>query len=477
MHATISMVNSNVFVQYKELTTLNLSSVHPSCVQILTSTAHCYGVQVNPQGDSNFVVIGNLDMVMDFRKAFDTAVLKSAVGPEDMASSASGTEDDTAVLAAASETQAAAAQGSTNATTPEPRFPLDRFDVYKGLNSDIIGILDKVPGKNIPGVHYDVVEGVVYIEKDGRDDKIALFQSAYQSITKIKVELVDVPTECVEGAVDEMMAELDARFSQCVFSFARASRQVRIASVSPHQFDAAKRSLLERLCPVLPLYTVPLPGPGFRVLTLKKADIVKEEVDAIVNAANGRLQHSGGVALAIDRASNGAVQRNSNEFMKKNRWAELAVGSVTPTHAGGGLKCRSILHAVGPTSSYNDCKEALTRLVVNILKQAVKVHAKSIAIPAISSGIFGVDKDLVAQCILETLLTYKYPKDSSRISDVRVVIIDQPTYQCFVQCLQGKDLIQPPSLAKKACSTGKTEVSSSATDEDVSSGDSDAKGM
>lgn len=410
---------------------------------------------------------------MDFRKAFDRAVLKSAVGPEGRAST--GTEDDTAMLAAASETQAAAAVGSTNAA-PEPRFPPDRFEAYQGLNPDSLGILDKIPSKKIPGVHYDVVKGVVYIEK-GHDDKITMFQNAYQSITKMKVELVDVPADCVEVAVDEVIAELDARYSQCVISFVRDAQQVRIASVSPHQFDAAKRSLLEQLCPPLPLYTTPLPGPGDRVLTLKKADIVKEEVDAIVNAANNRLQHSGGVAFAINRASGGAVQRHSDAFMKQNKWVELAVGSVSPTRAGGALKCRNILHAVGPTSSHHDCKGALKRLVMNILKQAVKVEAKSVAIPAISSGIFGVDKDLVAQCILETLLAYKYQKYSGPfICDIRVVIIDQPTYQCFVQCLQRKDLIQPPSLAKKVCSTGKAEVSSATKDEDVRSSDSDAKG-
>ena len=415
-------------------------------------------------------------MVVDFRKAFDKAVLKFVVGAENMAST--GMQDDTAMLpaasetqsAAASETQSAAALGSTSAT-PGPHFPPDRFDVYKGLSPDILGILDKAPNKRIPGVHCDVVEGVVYIEK-GRDDKVSMFQSAYQSITKIKVDLVDVPTDCHETA--EVIAKLDARYDQCVFSFVRDTQQVRIASVSPHQFDAAKRSLLEKLHPSLPLYIVPIPGPGNRVLTLKKADIVKEEVDAIVNAANNRLQHSGGVALAINRASNGVVQRYSDAFMKQHRW-DLEVGSVSSTRAGGALKCKNILHAVGPTQSYYDCKGALKRLVINIIKQAVKVHAKSIAIPAISSGIFGVDKDLVAQCILETLMTYEYPKNAP--TDVRVVIIDQPTYQCFVQYLQGKELIQTPSPPKKVCSTGKAETSSSNKNDDVSSGDSDPKGM
>lgn len=188
---------------------------------------------------------------------------------------------------------------------------------------------------------------------------------------------------------------------------------------------------------------VPIDEHG-RVLTLKRSNIVLEEVDIIVNAANGALCHDGGVARAIDLASGGAVQKYSDKKMN-SRKGEYKAGSVIVTEAGGELKCKYIIHAIGPTKDHRSPGDSLMSLMSNVLKEAEYLRARSIAIPAISAGSFNVDTNLVAKSILDTILyMFKYPLKSFLVSDVRVVIVNQPTYQSFFNYLLQQKLVPSP---------------------------------
>ena len=84
-----------------------------------------------------------------------------------------------------------------------------------------------------------------------------------------------------------------------------------------------------------------------RKFTIKRGDIVLEEVDAIVNAANDRLQHNGGVAAAIHKASHGRVQEECKRLMTGN--GSVLTGEAVATAARGNLKCKHVIHAVGPS--------------------------------------------------------------------------------------------------------------------------------
>lgn len=397
------------------------------------------------------MVVGNLDLLVDFRKAFDREVLVSAAAVR-------GNEEESI---ASSNTQPAqdGASAMDHAVSAQDVFPSSMFEPFPGLSVDALTILEKIPDGRIPGIHYAAGEGVIYIRKDvrDRDDAISKFQKAYQGLVlgkKMKVELVELPVECSETAVTKVLEEFHSRYPNCHFSLTKDPWGVKIVSTSSRQFETAKKLLLDQLLSLpLPLYTIPLSGG--QVLTLKMADIVAEDVDAIVNAANGSLLHSGGVAWAIDKASGGAVQAHSRAYMKRFHHKDLTVGSVAPTKAGGSLRCKHVLHAVGPNSSHPNCEDALRFLIKNILNEAKKLKVKSLAIPAISSGIFGVDKNLVARCIIENLVGYNYPKNSP-LTDVRVVVIDQPTYQCFVNCAQHKGLL-PPLTVKKTPSASRVD--------------------
>jgi O-acetyl-ADP-ribose deacetylase (regulator of RNase III) len=127
---------------------------------------------------------------------------------------------------------------------------------------------------------------------------------------------------------------------------------------------------------------------------LRLGDIALEHVDVIVNAANGDLQHGAGVAAALLRAAGNDWQRESSAHVRRH--GPVAVGGVAVTSAGD-LRARCVVHAVGPVwRGGTHGEEAQLRSAVrNSLRVAHMHELASIALPAISSGIFGFDK---AQC-------------------------------------------------------------------------------
>lgn len=118
-----------------------------------------------------------------------------------------------------------------------------------------------------------------------------------------------------------------------------------------------------------------------------QGSIIKAKVDAIVNAANERLENCGGVAEVIAKAAGSEMELECRSRMGK--WSKIKVSENIVTGSGK-LPCRWIIHAVGPRwNNYNDKKEALQNLyktVVNILTTASERQMKSVVMPPISSG-------------------------------------------------------------------------------------------
>ena len=123
-------------------------------------------------------------------------------------------------------------------------------------------------------------------------------------------------------------------------------------------------------------------------IKLVSGDITIEETDAIVNAANSQLQHGGGVAGVIARKGGPDIQKESNEYIKK--YGKVETGNVAVT-TGGKLKCKYIIHAVGPIWKGGGQKEEklLYDAVFNSLKKAEELKLNSLSLPAISAGIYG----------------------------------------------------------------------------------------
>ncbi|KTF86262.1 hypothetical protein cypCar_00021683 [Cyprinus carpio] len=139
--------------------------------------------------------------------------------------------------------------------------------------------------------------------------------------------------------------------------------------------------------------------PGGVTVTVRKEDICKISVDAVVNAANEDLKHTGGVALALLQAAGPSLQQICDQHTKTN--GALKPGDAFITDAGR-LPCKYVVHAVGPRFSDSDRPTTVQRLrhaVRESLNQASSKNCSSIAIPVISSGIFGCPLDLCTETI------------------------------------------------------------------------------
>lgn len=169
-------------------------------------------------------------------------------------------------------------------------------------------------------------------------------------------------------------------------------------------------------------------------LQLVQGDITEESVDAIVNAANEHLQHGGGVAAAIAKAGGPVIQRQSNQWVQEHGPIAHDRPAVTD---GGDLPCRYLIHVVGPR--WGEGKEAvkLRQAVDSALSMAEEKGCHSIALPAISTGIFGYPVEEAATVIIEAIVSYAQQIEGGTLKQVRITIIDEPTLNQFRQALDG----------------------------------------
>ena len=118
-----------------------------------------------------------------------------------------------------------------------------------------------------------------------------------------------------------------------------------------------------------------------------EADITTLGVDAVVNAANTHLQHGGGVALAIARAGGPVIQQASDEWIREH--GPLAPGVVAITPAGR-MPARIVAHVAGPRfRSGQNNQDLLQTAVLAALSAAADHSCRTVALPAISAGIYG----------------------------------------------------------------------------------------
>ena len=176
--------------------------------------------------------------------------------------------------------------------------------------------------------------------------------------------------------------------------------------------------------------------PSGCTLQVRLGDLTTEHVDAIVNAANTYLSHGGGVAGAILNRGGEIIQTESDAWVQAH--GPVPTGQVAWTKAGR-LPCRWVIHAVGPIwqgGSQNE--ESLLRSAVqNSLALAVQLGASSIAMPAISSGIFGFPKDKCAEIMIDSAWRFASTLPAG-IAEIRFTNIDNQTVEIFRKALSLK---------------------------------------
>lgn len=167
-------------------------------------------------------------------------------------------------------------------------------------------------------------------------------------------------------------------------------------------------------------------------IRLEEGDITRVEVDAIVNAANSGLAGGGGVDGAIHRAAGPSVMDELREIRKKIGRCETGHAVVT---GAGRLEARYIFHAVGPVyrGGREGEAEALASCYRECLRLAAERELKTIAFPAISTGIYGYPMDEAAAIAVREIRDFL--GQPSSIEEVRVVLFGQEALRIFQDAL------------------------------------------
>lgn len=134
-----------------------------------------------------------------------------------------------------------------------------------------------------------------------------------------------------------------------------------------------------------------------------KGDITDMDTDAIVNAANERLAHGGGVAGAIVRKGGPRIQQESTEWVARHGIVHTGTAAIT---GGGDLAAKYVIHAVGPVMGSGDEDAKLRSATKSALDLAVTYKLHSITFPAISTGIFGYPIGRCAHIMLKAVLEH-----------------------------------------------------------------------
>ncbi len=157
-------------------------------------------------------------------------------------------------------------------------------------------------------------------------------------------------------------------------------------------------------------------------LELVQGDITSLEVDAIVNPANERLQLGAGVAGAILDKGGASIQ------VECNRIGSTPVGTAVMTGAGN-LSARQVIHAVGPQYGEGDEDKKLASAVRAALALADRRGLKSIALPAISTGVFGFPMDRAARVMLTEI--HRYLQGGTKLDRVVVCLWGEEAFNVF----------------------------------------------
>ncbi|MEX0880033.1 MAG: macro domain-containing protein [Thermoanaerobaculia bacterium] len=163
-------------------------------------------------------------------------------------------------------------------------------------------------------------------------------------------------------------------------------------------------------------------------IELTRGDITRIRVDAIVNAANEALQLGSGVAGAIRLNGGPTIQEECD------RIGTCAVGQAVVTRAGK-LPAKWVIHAVGPVwkgGTYGE-EMLLASAVLQALRRAEDIGATSVALPAISSGVFGFPLESAAE--ISVAAAKSFAPNAEYVQKIVFCLFDDATFQAFQKAL------------------------------------------
>jgi len=154
-----------------------------------------------------------------------------------------------------------------------------------------------------------------------------------------------------------------------------------------------------------------------------RGNLLEEPVDAVVNAANGRLAHGGGVAGILSRAAGPALQKESDRIVRER--GALPTGSAVITGAGR-LPFKAVVHAIGPRQGEGNEAALLFGALTAAFEEANAAGWTSLSFPAVSSGIFAVPLEVCAQAYVGAARAWLARSPAPVLRTLRLCLRDQP---------------------------------------------------
>lgn len=166
-------------------------------------------------------------------------------------------------------------------------------------------------------------------------------------------------------------------------------------------------------------------------ISVVECDITRQDVDAVVNAANRAMRGGGGVDGAIHAAGGPAILEDCRRRFPDG----LATGRAGWTTAGE-LPARWVIHVVGPNHRAGETdRSLLTSCYAEALRVADELGARTVAFPLVSAGIYGWPKDDAIAAALETL------RDTpTQVQEARIVAFGRPAYDEVLAALRAEGL-------------------------------------
>ncbi|MEV6293525.1 O-acetyl-ADP-ribose deacetylase [Streptomyces sp. NPDC004059] len=163
-------------------------------------------------------------------------------------------------------------------------------------------------------------------------------------------------------------------------------------------------------------------------ITLVQGDITRQSADAIVNAANSSLLGGGGVDGAIHRRGGPAILEECRALRASRYGKGLPTGQAVATTAGE-LDARWVIHTVGPVYSPSEDRSGLLASCYReSLKTADELGARTVAFPAVSTGVYRWPMEDAARIAVETVRN-----TPTAVEEVRFVLFDEPAYEAFAR--------------------------------------------
>ncbi|AXI89666.1 O-acetyl-ADP-ribose deacetylase [Streptomyces sp. RK31] len=161
-------------------------------------------------------------------------------------------------------------------------------------------------------------------------------------------------------------------------------------------------------------------------ISLVQGDITRQSADAIVNAANSSLLGGGGVDGAIHRRGGPEILAECRALRASRYGRGLPTGRAVATTAGR-LDARWVIHTVGPVhSATEDRSSLLASCYRESLRVAGELGARTVAFPAISTGVYRWPLDDAARIAVETVRT-----TGTSVEEITFVLFDERAYEAF----------------------------------------------